>query len=97
MLTVVRIRDIGQRDPAHAADGSRKILVDHILGNADGLEHFTALIGLDRGDPHLGCDLHDARKHRMVIVLNRRIVILLQQSVIHQLADRGMCQIRIHR
>jgi hypothetical protein len=35
-------------------------VVDHVLPQAEGLEHLRAAVALDGGDAHLGHDLDDA-------------------------------------
>ena len=54
------IRNILQRNAADRADRIREILVNHILIDTDRLEDLGTLVGLDRRDSHLGCDLDDA-------------------------------------
>ena len=67
------------------------------LRNADRLENLAALIGLNRGNAHLGRNLYDALQNRMVIIFYCRIIILVQQTVFYQLCDGGMGQIRVDR
>ena len=89
------ILDILQSDSAYAAYSSCKVTVDHILGDSDSLKDLRSLIGLDRGNTHLGSDLYDSADHRMVIIIHCCIVILVQHMGIDQLMDRIQCQIRV--
>ena len=86
--------DVFQCNPAHAAHGSREIILD-ILRNADRFKDLAALIRLDRGNPHLGRNLHDPEQDRVVVIIHCCIIVFIQQLVLDQLFDRSMGQIRI--
>ena len=58
-------------------DRPRKIGINDTSVDADGLKDLGTLVGLDRGDSHLGSDLHNTVQHRVVVVVHRRIVILV--------------------
>jgi hypothetical protein len=49
-----------EADAAELAGGAGEVLVDEVLGQADGLEDLGAGVGRDRGDAHLGHDLQHA-------------------------------------
>ena len=89
--------DIFQRDAAHPAHGPGEIPVDHLFRDPHRLEDLGSLVGLDRGDAHLGRDLHDAVEYRMGVVIHRRIIILVQQSLFNELPDGLQRQVRVHR
>ena len=74
------IGNVLQGDAAHTAYGVGKIFVHHFLGNANGLKDLGALVRLDGGNSHFGGDLHNAVKHRHIIVHYSRIIILIQHS-----------------
>ena len=96
VLCICRCCDIGKGDSAHPAHRTGEVFVDHILGDTDGFKDLAALVGLDRGDTHLGSDLPDAEKHGPVVIIHCCVIILLQQSVLCQLANGLMGQIRVH-
>ena len=52
--------DLRQADALDAGRGPGEVLVDDRLLQADGLEDLRAVVGLDRGDAHLGHGLQDA-------------------------------------
>ena len=89
------ILDIFQCDSAYTAYGSCKVTIDHILGNSDCLKDLRSLIGLDSGNTHLGSDLYDTADHRMIVIINGCIIVLIQHMCVDQLMDRIQCQIRI--
>ena len=49
-----------EADPLHPARGAREAALDELPSEADRLEDLGALVGLERGDPHLGEHLQDA-------------------------------------
>ncbi len=87
--------DIFQGNSTHTAYRVGKIPVDHVPVNADGLKDLGALIGLNRGYPHLGGNLNNTVENRVVIIVHRRIVILIQHMIVNQLLDALLRQIRI--
>ena len=89
------ILDIFQCDSAYTTYGSCKVTIDHILGNSDCLKDLRSLIGLDSGNTHLGSDLYDTADHRMIVIINGCVIVLIQHMCIDQLMNRIQCQIRI--
>ena len=62
----------GDRVDPDAADPRRRpgeVLVDEVLREAERLEDLRAVVALDRGDPHLGDDLHEPLVHRLDVAL----------------------------
>ena len=59
--------------PPTRRHGVGEVLVDHLSGNADGLENLGGLVGLDGGDAHFGGDLHDAVENSVVVVVHRGV------------------------
>ena len=97
MTRHIIFRDLFDPDPAHAADRIREIFLYERFLKPDRLEDLRALVGLDRRYAHLGSNLYYAANHCPVIVVNRRVIILLQHIRIDKLPDRLMGKIRIHR
>ncbi len=91
------LRDIIQRDTAHTADGVGKVFIYNVRSDTDGLKNLGALIGLNRGNSHLGSNLYNAVKHRRIVILHCCVVILIQHSAVDLLADRLQSQIRVDR
>ena len=89
--------NIFQRNTAHPAYRSRKIGINDTSVNSDRLKDLGTLIGLDRGNPHLGSDLHNAVKHRPIVIVYRRIIILIQHMVFDQFLHTLLRQIGIYR
>ena len=87
--------DVLNCDAAHAGDGVREVLVDDLLRDAQRLKDLAARVGLNRGNAHLGRDLHDACQHGLVVVLHGGVVVLVQQAVGNQLADGLLRQVRV--
>ena len=85
--------DLGDPDPADPAHRAGEISVDQVLSQPDRLENTGGLIGLDRGDPHLGRDLDDAAQKGRVVVLDRRVIILVQDPQIDHLPDALVGQV----
>ena len=79
----------------YPAYGMREIFIDHILVNADGLKDLGAFIGLNGTDAHLGCNLYNAVKNGVIVILHCRIVIFVQHMIVDQLPDGILCKIRI--
>ena len=84
-------------DAADTAYGIGKIFIDKRFLQADRLKYFCSLIRLDGGYSHLGRNLYNTGKHRMVIIIHGRIVVLLKHIRINQLPDRLMGKIRVDR
>ena len=84
-------------DAAHTADRVGEILVDHFPVNADRLKNLGALIGLDGADSHFGSDLDNTVQHRVVVIVNGCIVVLVQHVIVDQFLDGLLCKIGIDR
>ena len=97
VLPVRSLSYILQRNSPHAADSAGEIFVDDLLRDSYGFKYLAALVGLYRGDSHFGGDLYDAVEDGVVVVLDSRVVVLIQQLLLHQLAHCGMGQIGIDR
>ncbi len=82
-------------DSADAGNRAGKILLDHITGQTDGLENACRLVGLDGGNSHLRRNLDNAGQQCLVVVLDGNVVILVQNSLVNQLGNALMCQIRV--
>ena len=91
------VLDILQCDAAHTTNRFCKVFVDYFLADADRLKNLRALIGLDRGNTHLRRDLDDAVQHCRIVIIDRRIVILLDHLIVDELADGILRQIRVNR
>ena len=89
--------DILQGNAAYPAHRISEVFVDHLFVNADRLKNLRALIGLDRGNAHLGRNLHNAVQNRAVVIVHRRIVILIQHTIVNQLSDTLLRQIGVNR
>ena len=87
--------DIVQRNAAHPADRSGKVFIYYLLVNSDGLENLGALVGLNRGNAHLGGNLYDSMENRAVVIIHCRVIILVKQMGSHQLPDSLLGQIGI--
>ena len=88
-------RNILQADTADTAYCICKIFVNNIFINTDRLKNLGALIGLDRRYAHLRGNFYDTVKHSVIVIVDRRIVILIQHIGINQLLDRFLGKIRI--
>ena len=89
--------NIFQRDAAHSANGIRKIPVHHVRINSDCLKNLRALIRLNRGNAHFGCNLDNAVQYRIIVIVHRGVIILVEHSIVDQLLDGFLRQIGIHR
>ena len=87
--------DILNRDAAHAGHGVREVFVHNLLADAQRLKNLAARVGLNRGNAHLGGNLHNARQHGLVVVLHGGVVILVQQTVRDKLPDGLLCEVRV--
>ena len=67
--------DFEHTDPADARDGLREVVIDELFVQADSFEDLGAAVTLDRGDAHLGHDLHDALLDRLQVVLDGLVLI----------------------
>ena len=89
------VLNVGQAQSADGGDCIGDIPVDHLL-DADRLKDLAALIALDGRNAHLGGDPHDTVQDRFIIIIDSRVKILFQQSLLYQMADSLMCQIGMH-
>ncbi len=85
--------DLRNSDSADTADRTGEIFADYILSETDRLENAGGLVGLYGGDPHLGRDLDDTAQQGRVVVLDRCVIILVQDSQIDQLSYALMGQV----
>ena len=82
-----RVCDLPQADASHPGDRVGEVLVDDLLGDADGLKDLGGLVGLEGGDAHFGGDLHDAVEDGVVVVVHRRVEVLVQQALLDELRE----------
>ena len=87
--------NIVQIDTAYAADCIRKILVHNALADAQCLENFGALIGLNGGDTHFRSDLNDTGNQCVDICLACLRIVLIHQTAVNHVIQGIQCQIRI--
>ena len=97
MIIVYLCRNVLYADAAYPAYGSGKIFRNHFLGNADGFKDLGSLIGLNGGNPHFGCNLHNSVKNGGIVIVNGGIVILAEQIFLNKLSNGVQCQIGIDR
>ena len=62
-------RDALEADALHLADRALEVALDHVAGQADGLEDLGARIGRHRRDAHFGHGLEDAFAGRLHVVV----------------------------
>ena len=91
------LRDLLQSDPADLTDHARKIPVHDLAAQSDCLKDSGGLIGLQRGDSHFGRDLDHAVQKRLVVIVDRRVIILVQDPQVNHLGNAFVGQIRIDR
>ncbi len=89
--------DILQGNAAYSANGIGKIPVHHLRIYADCLKYLGTLIGLYRGYAHFGRNLDNPMQNCIIVVIYSGVIILIQHSVVNQLLDGFLCQIRVHR
>ena len=89
--------DLFQADAPDAADRVGKIFVHHFFVDADRLKNLGTQVRLDRRNTHLGRRLHNTADDRLVVIVYCRVVIFIQDSLIDQVPDALLCQIRIDR
>ena len=82
---------------AHTADRAGEIFVDKFLAESDGFKYLRAVIGLDGGNAHLGGDLDNAVKNRVIVIVHSGVVILVEQIVMNQLVNGLLREIGIDR
>ena len=86
MLSVYRIRDIVKRISSDRAYGLCKVFVDNVCRDTDSFKDLAALVRLDRRDTHLGSDLYDAFKYRIVVIVCCRIIVFVEKVVLSKYA-----------
>ena len=92
------LRDHVGADAADARGGPGEVFVDHVLAQAERLEHLRAAIALQRRDAHLRRDLDHALGRRLDEVLARRLVVDAgQQAFADHLVDGLERQVRVDR
>ena len=84
-------------DTADGAHGVRKVKVNHVLRNSHRLKNLRRLIGLYRAYSHLRRNLHDAVQKGRVVVVNRSVIVLVQNLFVNQLGNALVRKIGIHR
>ena len=89
------VLDVLNCDAAHAGDGVREVLVYDLFRDAQRLKNLAAGVGLDGGDTHFGGNLHDAGQHGAVVVLHGGVVVLVQQAVRDERANRLLRKIGV--
>ena len=82
-------------DSADSGNRSGKIAVDHFLRKAYRLKDARRLVGLNGGNSHFRCNLHDTGEKRLVVILDGRMIILVQNSLVNQLGNALMGKIRV--
>ena len=97
MQCVYIVLDIFQCDSSDTAHGICKIFVNHILVDTDRFKDFGSLIRLDRGNTHLGRDLYDTGHDRVVVIIDRSVIIFVKHMLVYQLLYRILCQVRVDR
>ena len=86
-----------QPDSLYPAHHSGKIAVDYIFGKSDGLKNLGRLIGLEGGYSHFRGNLHDTIQNCLIVIRNRRVIILIQNPPVNHLRDALVCQIGVDR
>ncbi len=67
-------------DAADPAGDAGKILVDDLVGQADGLENPGRLVGLNGGYPHFCRYFYNTVQQGLVIIIDGRVQVLIQQT-----------------
>ena len=80
---------------AHTAHRAGEVRVDELRRKAHGLEDLRRMVALHRGDAHLGHDGDDAGGRSLVVVGDALLGRHVQVAVCRQIADAGMCVVRI--
>ena len=89
--------DLIQSDSAYAAYDACEVLIYYVLADSDSLENLCRLVRLQCGDTHLCRCLNDAVKDRIVIIVDCRVVILVDDSLVDHLSNALVCKVRIDR
>ena len=84
-------------DSADSGNRSGKIAVDDLLRKPHCLKDARRLIGLNGGNSHFRCNLYDTGEKRLVVILDGRMIILVQNSPVNQLGNALMGKIRVNR
>ncbi len=83
------VGDVVEVDAAGGAGQPGEVFVEHVLGNADGLEQLRAGVGRQRGDAHLGHHLQHALARRLDVVgLGLVTVEAVERAAIDHVLDR---------
>ena len=80
---------------AHTAHRAGEVRVDELRRKAHSLEDLRRMVALHRGDAHLGHDGDDAGGRSLVVVGDALPGRHVQVAVCRQIADAGMCVVRI--
>ena len=92
------LRDHVRADAADARCGPAEVFVDHVLAQAERLEHLRAAIALQRRDPHLRGDLDHALGGGLdEVPAGRPVVDVVQQALVDHVIDRFEGQVRVDR
>ena len=87
-----------QSDAAELVRGAGEVLVDHVVAQAERLEHLRAGVGRDRGDAHLRHHLEDALAQRLDVFGDRRRGLeVADHTGRDQVVDGFECQVRVDR
>ena len=93
--------DVVEFDPAHRAVQAGEVLVEHGLGDPDGLEQLGSGVGGHRGDAHLRHHLQHALAGRLDVVLQRLLAVEVggtaQDVTVDHVADRFESHVGVDR
>ena len=87
--------DLLQADTTNTADSTGKVLINHLFGETNCLEDSGRLIRLQGRDTHLGCNLNNAHENSLIVIVDGRMIILIQDALVDQFSNAFLCQIRI--
>ena len=71
--------------------------IDELLRKTEGFKYPRRLVGLNRGDAHLGGGFDDAAEDRLVVVIDRGVIILVEDSERDEFDDALLGKIGIDR
>ena len=89
--------DAAQIRAAQIAGGIGEVGVHQGSVQTDGLEQLCALVGLQRGNTHLGRDLQHTEGERLIVIGNGRLFALVNLAAPAQTGNALMRQIGVHR
>ena len=95
MLPLHAFTDLFHADSFDAAYRIGKVAVDDPAADTDTLKNLCCLIGLDRGDAHLGSDLYDPAKDGVVVIIYGNSCILVQHVEADQFFNAFLRQIGV--